>query len=61
MCTGKTRFRDELAAKMCLARLQRIGDDAQRAKTPRRAYRCPRCRGWHLTALARHGGTAARG
>ena len=46
---GKVRYRDEIAAKLALASAQRK-DGSHRAKTEKRAYRCPKCRGWHLTA-----------
>ena len=46
-CT-KRRYRDEQAAELALARIADAGD--ARDKTPQRAYRCPRCRGWHLTS-----------
>jgi hypothetical protein len=48
--TGKIRYRDELAARIALAKLQRA-DRGQR-----RAYRCPPCRGWHLTSMGEKGG-----
>lgn len=60
MCAGKVRFRGELDAKLCLLHTQRKGDDAQRQSTPRRAYRCPRCRGWHLTSMSYGERSAAR-
>lgn len=47
---AKRRFRDEISAKLALADIQRRGKDSQRPKDERRAYRCPRCRGWHLTS-----------
>ena len=46
-CT-KRRYRDEAAAELALARIAEAGD--AREKTPQRVYRCPRCRGWHLTS-----------
>ena len=45
---GKRRYRDEAASDLALARIRDAGD--VREKTPQRAYRCPRCRGWHLTS-----------
>lgn len=45
--TGKRRFKDEVAAKLALAKLQR---NSTRLKVPARAYRCDVCAGWHLTA-----------
>ena len=46
--TGKARYRDGVAAKLALARID-PGDGRRRE---RRAYRCPHCRGWHLTSRA---------
>ena len=46
-CT-KRRYRDEATAEHALARIRDAGD--AREKTPQRTYRCPRCRGWHLTS-----------
>lgn len=43
---GKVRFRDELGAKMALARLS-----VKQGDQPIRVYRCPLCRGgWHSTS-----------
>lgn len=39
--TGKRRFRDEIAAKLMLATLD---------KGHKRSYWCSFCRGWHLTS-----------
>ncbi|MFI8962091.1 hypothetical protein ACIGO8_08240 [Streptomyces sp. NPDC053493] len=44
--TGKARYRDEVAAKLALARI----DTGHGNRRERRAYRCPHCRGWHLTS-----------
>lgn len=41
----KHRYRDELDAKIALTFMP---DNPQRREV--RAYRCPRCRGWHLTS-----------
>jgi hypothetical protein len=46
----KRRYRDEVAAKLVLATIQRKGNSA-RDKTEARAYRCPSCKGWHLTSV----------
>jgi hypothetical protein len=51
MCV-KRRYRDEIAAKMALAKIGRT-DSPDRAKIPRRAYFCASCGGWHLTYMAR--------
>jgi hypothetical protein len=42
--TRKVRFRSDLDAKIALARRQWAD------KGERRSYRCPFCRGWHLTS-----------
>jgi hypothetical protein len=52
MCS-KIRYRDHIAAKLALAKLKHT-DGSGRAKLEARAYRCPFCRGWHLTSLS-HG------
>lgn len=46
-CQDKRRYRDELGAKVALASAQ------ARDKGEKRAYRCPFCRGWHLTSQER--------
>lgn len=43
----KVRYRDAISAKLALATLQ-LKDKA--GHTERRAYRCPKCKGWHLTS-----------
>jgi hypothetical protein len=45
--TGKFQFRDELAAKIALAKRSR------QDKGERRAYRCEFCHRWHLTSKER--------
>ncbi|MDR3084300.1 MAG: hypothetical protein LBV60_25870 [Streptomyces sp.] len=45
--TGKQRFRDRLAAQLALVR---IGNSNSSRRRETRAYRCPHCRGWHLTS-----------
>lgn len=47
--TGKRRFRDRVAALLALAEIARA--DGERREEVR-AYRCPECRGWHLTSKA---------
>lgn len=42
--TGKVRFRTEVDAMLALARR------AHRDKGEIRQYRCPFCKGWHLTS-----------
>lgn len=46
MCKNKVRFKNEPAA---IAALNRI-NPRRAANKPIRAYRCPRCRGYHLTS-----------
>jgi hypothetical protein len=43
---SKIRYRDRIGALLALSRT----DNARRPKTEQRAYRCPFCRGWHLTS-----------
>ena len=43
--TGKQRYRDRIAALLALTELP---DTPKRRE--QRAYRCPHCRGWHLTS-----------
>ena len=44
---GKTRFRDEISAKIAMSK---IAVKSTELKIPTRAYRCPLCSGWHLTS-----------
>ncbi len=44
---GKTRFRDEIAAKIAMSKIEVKSTEL---KIPTRAYRCPLCSGWHLTS-----------
>lgn len=44
---GKIRYRDEVAAKLAMAEINRLGDAA---KEIQRTYRCQKCRGFHLTS-----------
>lgn len=43
----KVRYRDSLEAKMALAR---ITNTSNRDRVPQRSYKCPHCKGWHLTS-----------
>lgn len=43
----KTRYRDDLEAKIAISRLS---NTSQRDTIPHRTYRCPFCKGWHLTS-----------
>lgn len=47
-CERKRRFRDRIAAEMAIQRIATRGVVTD--KDPVRAYRCPDCRGWHLTS-----------
>jgi len=47
---AKTRYRDEIAAKLALAKLARQG---KQGHDECRAYRCEKCAGWHLTSQKR--------
>jgi len=46
--TGKLRYRDELGARIALAKLQSRRSSKRRLE--RRYYHCPFCSGWHLTS-----------
>lgn len=46
----KYRYRDELSAKMALAKVQ-WRDSPRRPKAEKRAYYCKTCRAFHLTSL----------
>lgn len=48
MTCQKVRYRDRVAALLALASTGRA--DQRRDKNEKRAYRCPRCNGWHLTS-----------
>lgn len=50
MC-AKIRYPDELGARVALANCKAKGE-RQSTKLEKRAYRCDRCHGWHLTSLA---------
>ncbi|MFF2383686.1 hypothetical protein [Streptomyces sp. NPDC058108] len=45
--TGKRRYRDRIGAQFALA--EAVNRDTERRRE-KRAYRCPACRGWHLTS-----------
>ncbi|MEU1919324.1 hypothetical protein ABZ742_04025 [Streptomyces albogriseolus] len=47
--TGKFRYRDRIAAQLALAGI----DNVNPKRREKRAYRCPQCRGWHLTSKPR--------
>jgi hypothetical protein len=48
MKCAKRAYRDEIAAKVAMARIAQVGE--AREKAPARSYRCPRCHRWHLTS-----------
>lgn len=48
--SGKVRFRDEVAAKLAMAEINRLGNSA---KAISRVYRCPQCAGFHMTSKAK--------
>ena len=50
MTCRKIRYRDEIAANLALAKLQRQG---KAGHDETRAYRCEKCGGWHLTSQKR--------
>ncbi len=45
---GKVRYPDKIAARLALAMLHRQDKEGHHET---RAYRCPLCRGWHLTSM----------
>ncbi len=48
----KVRYRDRIGAQLALAGLANgHGRHETRPKDERRAYRCPTCKGWHLTSM----------
>lgn len=53
--SGKVRYRDRIAAELALVSTGK--NDQRRAKNEHRSYRCPDCKGWHLTS--RNGGSGA--
>lgn len=46
----KRRFEDAEQAEQALALIRSDPATAEREKTPTRIYRCPHCKGFHLTA-----------
>ncbi|MFA7265753.1 MAG: hypothetical protein WC054_05525 [Candidatus Nanopelagicales bacterium] len=50
MTCRKVRYRDQIAALLALAVLDR---QAKNGHDEQRAYRCPNCKGWHLTSEAK--------
>lgn len=47
-CRDKRRFGSGKAARRSLAKIRTVGE--RREHKPSRAYHCPECDGWHLTA-----------
>lgn len=58
--TGKRMFRDEIAAGVALARIERV-DDATREEQPQRFYRCEFCHRVHLTSQPKRAGLVSSG
>jgi hypothetical protein len=52
------RYRDRVGALFAMAGAQRK-DGSKREKIEQRVYRCPHCRGWHLTSQAKRRRRAA--
>lgn len=48
-CT-KRAFRDEIAAKLALSRIDKSASRGPRAKEPIRVYKCQHCYKWHMTS-----------
>lgn len=46
----KFRYRNEIAAKLAMAKIE---SHSTELKLPIRAYRCPICYKWHLTSQSR--------
>ncbi len=55
MTCAKRRYRTDIAAKFALGRISAAIPDEDRPKRPVRTYRCPKCRGWHLTSQPKWG------
>ena len=49
--TGKRRWGKQSEA---VAEMRRIRDRSRRSKTPKRAFFCKLCNGWHLTSEPKH-------
>ena len=47
MCKGKRRYSNRVTAELELQRLQENYGHVR--DTPKRVYRCPTCKGWHMT------------
>lgn len=45
----KRRYRSRVDALIAMSSIQGR-DNSTRSKSERRAYKCPQCRGWHLTS-----------
>lgn len=54
----KVRYRDRVGALTALAKLERQDKPDH---TEQRPYRCPTCRGWHLTSLPQVDWTRQKG
>lgn len=52
MTCSKRRYRTRVDALLHLAKIEgNVRRHGQSNKAPVRAYRCPNCRGWHLTSM----------
>lgn len=49
----KVRYPDDLSAKAALRTLRRAKEENPTYRYPVRAYRCPDCKGWHLSSIER--------
>lgn len=53
MKCAKVRYRDEIGAKIALASTRAASDrkaEAGEKRRENRVYRCPKCKGYHLTS-----------
>jgi hypothetical protein len=48
--TGKFRYRSELDAKIMMSNLAFKETQGDARREEKRAYKCPKCYGWHLTS-----------
>jgi hypothetical protein len=48
--TGKVRYGRKIRALLAVVKIEEVGPKEMGGAIPKRAYRCPHCRGWHLTS-----------